>query len=130
MQSCQNPDGGWGEVLASYDDFSLSGCGLSTPTQTARVLMALLNSTSPSDECVQRGVAYLVQTQLRDESENKAGTWPLVQYSATGFPSHLYMEYEYYRHYFPIMALGRYVKSANESRRSARKSGVQNVYLQ
>ena len=39
--SCQNADGGWGELPHSYDDPSTKGQGPSTPSQTAWALMAL-----------------------------------------------------------------------------------------
>ena len=35
IKSCQNPDGGWGEDLASYKDRRLAGTGAPTPSQTA-----------------------------------------------------------------------------------------------
>jgi len=107
LKTCQNPDGGWGETPLSYADASQSGRGPSTAPQSAWAIMALLNYLPPDYECVQKGISYLVYSQVADEKSEKA-TWPLVQYTGTGFPGHLYMEYGYYRHYFPIMALGRY----------------------
>ena len=40
-KSCQNEDGGWGETVASYDDPSLRGKGVSTPSQSAWALLGL-----------------------------------------------------------------------------------------
>ena len=106
----QNLDGGWGEGPPSYYDVSEAGCGPSTAPQSAWAVMALLNYQPLNDECIQRGVSYLVGSQVPDDKSNKA-TWPLVNYTSTGIPGHLYMEYGYYRHYFPMMALGRYASS-------------------
>ena len=42
LEQHQNPDGGWGEDLRSYDDQALGGRGESTASQTAWALLALL----------------------------------------------------------------------------------------
>ena len=39
LVNCQNPDGGWGETCASYDDASFKGTGVSTASQTAWALL-------------------------------------------------------------------------------------------
>ena len=109
LKDHQNPDGGWGETTQSYTDVKQSGCGPSSPTQSAWAILALLSYLPPDDESVQKGVSYLVDSQVKDSKGDKA-TWPLVHYTATGFMGHLYLEYDYYRHYFPIMALGRYTE--------------------
>jgi squalene-hopene/tetraprenyl-beta-curcumene cyclase len=121
----QNADGGWGETCASYMDDSLRGKGATTASQTAWALMALL---AAADDChrgaVERGVTALTARQ-RD------GTWDEPQYTGTGFPGYglgahvmgversaraiqgtelargFMINYNLYRHYFPLMALGR-----------------------
>ena len=40
------------------------------------------------------------------------GTWRERQFTGTGFPNHFYLRYHLYRHYFPMMALGRYLEAA------------------
>jgi squalene-hopene/tetraprenyl-beta-curcumene cyclase len=105
LVSRQNPDGGWGETVASYDDESLAGRGDSTPSQTAWAVMGLLAADGPS-EAVRRGVDWLVRTQNAD------GTWDEKAWTGTGFPRHFYLRYHLYRHYFPLMALGRYREAA------------------
>ena len=119
---CQNHDGGWIEASQSYADPSQSGRGPSTAPQSPWAIMALSNHLPPDDESVQKGISYLIHSEVKDDKSDKA-TWPLVQYTATAFPGHSYMEYGYYRHYFPIMALGRYA-----SRMSASKIPPVNVY--
>jgi len=127
VASVQNPDGGWGETCASYMDSSLIGQGVSTASQTGWALMALL--TAPDDEyedAIARGVQFLLETQ-------QDGTWDEPYYTGTGFPGYgvgartdidqpglderlgqgrelqrgFMINYNLYRHYFPLMALGR-----------------------
>lgn len=37
-------------------------------------------------------------------------SWDGVEFTGTGFPNHFYLGYDFYRHYFPMMALGRYLE--------------------
>lgn len=123
----QNDNGGWGETCASYMDLSLAGSGVTTASQTAWALIALLAAGGDrSTEAVARGIKYLVQNQ-RD------GTWDEREYTGTGFPGYGFgarldnpdenlserfmqgpelarafmINYNLYRHYFPLIALGR-----------------------
>ncbi|MEW6267880.1 MAG: squalene--hopene cyclase [Thermodesulfobacteriota bacterium] len=100
LEEHQNPDGGWGETLASYHDESLAGRGPSTPSQTAWAIMGLLAGQRGVSAAVERGVEYLAETQNQD------GTWDEVPFTGTGFPRHFYLRYTMYREYFPLMALG------------------------
>ena len=109
LKSVQNADGGWGERTASYADRSFMGRGPSTASQTAWALMALLAFLPPDDPAMQRGVAWLVSRQT-DE-----GTWDEKEFTGTGFPKHFYLRYHMYRHYFPLMALGRYLRAQHAS---------------
>ncbi|KAL2038269.1 hypothetical protein N7G274_008918 [Stereocaulon virgatum] len=109
LKSVQNSDGGWGEGLVTYHDPKRAGIGASTPSQTAWALMALLAYLPPSDEAIRKGITYLVVTQ--SVHGKKGGTWTDRIYTATGFPRCMYLQYEYYPHYFPMMALGRYVQA-------------------
>ncbi len=122
----QNEDGGWGESCASYMDDSFRGRGPSTPSQTAWALMALLSVEDKRfDRYMIRGLEYL----MRNQKEN--GTWDEPWYTGTGFPGYgvgdridlskwmdrldqgaelsrgFMINYNLYRHYFPLMALGR-----------------------
>ncbi|MBQ7568996.1 squalene--hopene cyclase [bacterium] len=122
--SKQNEDGGWGETCASYMDTNLRGVGVSTPSQTGWALMGLLSLEDHRyDQAIARGIAYLTSTQ-------KDGTWEQEEYTGTGFPGYgigartnlsqkktldqgrelergFMLNYAMYRHYFPMMALGR-----------------------
>ena len=123
LVSKQNEDGGWGETCASYMDESLRGVGPSTPSQTGWALMALL-ATKGYHDSIERGLRYLTSHQT------PAGSWEEVHYTGTGFPGYgggartnlkagetlkqgrelsrgFMLRYHMYRHYFPLMALGR-----------------------
>ncbi|HEX5048381.1 MAG TPA: squalene--hopene cyclase [Gammaproteobacteria bacterium] len=124
----QNEDGGWGETCASYMDDNLRGTGPSTASQTGWALLALIATGNRDyDRAIRRGVGYLVGMQRDD------GTWNEPYYTGTGFPGYglgrrldfrdestreriaqgtelqrgFMLNYNMYRHYFPLMALGR-----------------------
>ena len=109
LKMVQNPDGGWGEIPESYKDPMRCGCGPSTASQTAWAIMGLLTHLLPTDEAVKRGVAYLVNSQT--DTAGEGASWQERKYTGTGFPNHFYLGYTLYRHYFPMMALGRYVEA-------------------
>jgi squalene-hopene/tetraprenyl-beta-curcumene cyclase len=100
----QNPDGGWGEDMRSYDDRALAGRGVSTASQTAWALLALL-AAGESGTVVDAGVRWLADHQRGD------GTWDEPQFTGTGFPRDFYLNYHLYRLVFPLSALGRYLSS-------------------
>jgi len=124
----QNEDGGWGESCASYMDPTQIGRGVSTASQTAWAIIGLV-AVGAADyaEPVKRATAFLLNGQSDD------GTWIEPQYTGTGFPGYgvgarlalddstlsyrlqqgkelqrgFMINYNYYRHYFPLAALGR-----------------------
>jgi squalene-hopene/tetraprenyl-beta-curcumene cyclase len=102
----QNDDGGFGEDLRSYRQPELVGRGVSTASQTAWALLALLAAgadTGPGG-ALDRGVDFLVRTQRAD------GNWDEPHFTGTGFPGDFYINYHLYRLVFPLSALGRYVE--------------------
>ena len=103
VRSLQNPDGGWGESPASYDDPAHRARGESTPSQTAWALMALLATEDYASGSVTEGVLYLLERQTPQ------GTWAEEACTGTGFPGVFYLRYHMYPQYFPLMALGEYV---------------------
>jgi squalene-hopene/tetraprenyl-beta-curcumene cyclase len=108
LKRCQNDDGGWGEDMRSYVDRAWAGRGVSTASQTAWALLALLAAGEDSGqdcEAVRRGVEWLVTTQRHD------GGWDEPQFTGTGFPGDFYINYHMYRLVFPIWALGRYLSA-------------------
>ena len=112
LVSCQNVDGGWGETCRSYDDSALKGQGPSTASQTAWALIGLLAAGEATgkyaDPAIQRGIRYLLETQLPE------GTWDEAYFTGTGFPGHFYLKYHLYQQHFPLTALGRYRTLLNQ----------------
>jgi squalene-hopene/tetraprenyl-beta-curcumene cyclase len=103
LRSIQNPDGGWGESCASYDN-DVYTPARSTPSQTAWALMGLMAGGDTYSSSVLHGIEYLIETQAED------GTWAEDLATGTGFPKVFYLNYHYYRLYFPLLALAAFVK--------------------
>ena len=131
----QNDDGGWGEACASYMDESLRGVGVTTASQTAWALTALTAANDSNlDTNIEKGVGYLSQSQ-------QGGTWDEKHFTGTGFPGYgvgsrlseedqkrriellqgnelgrgFMLNYNMYRHYFPLIALGRIRKKLQKT---------------
>ena len=102
LRSRQNPDGGWGETLRSYEEPELKGMGVSTAAQTAWALLGLFASGDYASDSVRRGVDFLLRMQLED------GSWDDEHWTGTGFPKVFYLKYHLYDDYFPLLALATY----------------------
>nr|WP_307875208.1 squalene--hopene cyclase [Frankia nepalensis] len=106
LVSRQNPDGGWGEDCYSYNDMSTAGVGVSTASQTAWALLALIAADRVGEgekgAAAARGAAWLASTQTPE------GTWDEDHFTGTGFAGYFYINYNLYRLVWPVMALGRY----------------------
>jgi len=103
LRAIQNADGGWGESCSSYDQ----GCfepAESTPSQTAWALMGLIAGGDTNSLSVNHGIEYLLDTQRAD------GSWDEDLATGTGFPRVFYLNYHYYRLYFPLLALSAFAK--------------------
>ena len=116
LRAVQNPDGGFGESIASYYDPALKGKGASTASQTAWGLIGLLAASEPEDPAIARAVNHLVEQQQAD------GSWAEDEFTGTGFPCVFYLKYHLYKNYFPLYALARYRNTAN---RTAQFCGLQ-----
>lgn len=104
IRAYQNPDGGWGESCASYDEDGFVP-NPSTPSQTAWAILALLAGGDLRSESLHNGVDYLVRTQHPD------GFWTEDYCTGTGFPRVFYLAYTDYRNTFPLLALATYRKA-------------------
>ncbi len=102
LRAVQNPDGGFGETLASYKDLRWKGQGNSTPSQTAWGLIGLLATGDARDSSVRRAAEHLI------EQQNADGSWDEHAFTGTGFPCVFYLKYHLYRNYFPLYALARF----------------------
>ncbi len=110
LLSVQNPDGGWGESCAGYLSDGFAPLPHSVPSQTAWALMGLIAAGETKHPAVALGIQFLIERQ------NAHGCWDEKEYTGTGFPGHFYIRYHGYRHYFPLLALGRYRQALLDSR--------------
>jgi len=118
VRMVQNGDGGWGETCGSYDDPNLRGEGVSTPSQTAWALMALLSAGDDRSDSVAKGVRWLLEHQNAEGSWDEAmgeGAQRQSIITGTGFPKVFYLAYTLYRQYFPLMALTAYKRAMDRA---------------
>ena len=102
LKDMQNDDGGWGESNDSYYPPRHPRPHPSTAFQTAWALLALMAAGEVNDNCVKRGIDFLLQRQ------NQEDLWYDADYTAPGFPRVFYLKYHGYCRYFPLWALARY----------------------
>lgn len=108
LLAVQRPDGGFSESPESYELKRYTPYGdSSVPSQTAWGLMGLVAAGQAKSAAVRRAADFLLTQQKAD------GTWDEPQFTGTGFPGHFYIRYHGYRHYFPLLALGRYKQGLN-----------------
>eukprot|EP01016_Furgasonia_blochmanni_P046533 TRINITY_DN6722_c0_g2_i6.p1 TRINITY_DN6722_c0_g2~~TRINITY_DN6722_c0_g2_i6.p1 ORF type:complete len:680 (+),score=203.09 TRINITY_DN6722_c0_g2_i6:64-2103(+) len=103
----QNTDGGFGESTLSYRFKEFIGRGISTPTQTAWALLALLEAEKFGinvGDSTDRAAEYLVR------EFHRFGRWFDESSVGTGHRGILFMQYPSYANAFPMVALGRYLK--------------------
>lgn len=110
LKEVQNLDGGWGESCVSYEDPTKKGIGKSTPSQTAWGLMGLMAAEETESFSFHRGLHWLL------EHQNYEGTWKEDLFTGTGFPKVFYLRYHLYRHYFPLFALGMFLRKREEKK--------------
>ena len=65
IRMVQNADGGWGESCGTYDEPDTRGIGISTPSQTAWALLALLAAGDDRSDSIAKGVRWLLERQTR-----------------------------------------------------------------
>ena len=135
LVSVQQGNGGWGEGCESYMDVDAMARGNTTASQTAWALMGLIAVNRAEDrEAIELGISYLMDRQT-------GGTWNEPEYAGTGFPGYgvgatiklgdpklseqlkqgpelsraFMLNYNLYRQYFPLMALGRWKRLQKEA---------------
>lgn len=107
LRSIQNPDGGWGESILSYEIHRFAPAP-SMPSQTAWALLGLAAAGDRGSGSVRNGVKWLVDRQ------NPKGAWDEELMTGTGFPNVFYLTYHLYRHYFPLLALATWQSGLGE----------------
>jgi squalene-hopene/tetraprenyl-beta-curcumene cyclase len=106
LLKCQQACGGWGESADSYAEPARRGQGPPTASQTAWALMGLSAAGLADHAAVCRGIRYLLENQQSD------GSWQESEFTGTGFPLVFYLRYHAYPIYFPLLALGRWLRAA------------------
>ena len=106
----QRSDGGWGEHHSGCLSGTYVAHEQSQVIQTAWALIALLEAGDSHWTAISRGVRFLLDAQ------DQEGGWPKQDMAGVFFRTAL-LDYELYRQYFPLHALGLY-----ERRRRARQA--------
>ena len=107
LESCQNDDGGWGEMCATYENPATKGIGKSTASQTAWAIMGICACGDLNHPSIQRGLRFLLSSQKED------GSWDEPEITGTGFPGVFYLKYDMYRQNFPLLALATFLNYRN-----------------
>ena len=110
LKARQRPDGGWGEHHTSCITGRYVVHEHAQVIQTAWALKTLIEAGDPDWLAIDRAAGFLVRSQSDD------GTWPKQDMVGVFFHTAL-LDYELYRSYFPVWALGLY-----ETRRKQRLS--------
>ncbi len=109
----QRSDGSWGEHPRGCLTGTYVAHEKGQVIQTAWALIALLEAGESHWAAISRGVQFLLDSQEKD------GSWPKQDMVGVFFRTSL-LDYELYRQYFPLHALGLY-----EQRRRTRQTEVQ-----
>ncbi|MBS2968781.1 squalene--hopene cyclase [Metabacillus sp. KIGAM252] len=107
LQQHQNSDGGWGESCKSDIMNHYVPLGTSTLTHTAWAIDALLSCSKEITPSVERGIRCLISHMRKKD-------WTSQYPKGQGFAGQFYIHYESYDFVYPILALSRYIKRANE----------------
>ncbi|MGG0937828.1 squalene--hopene cyclase [Brevibacillus centrosporus] len=97
----QNDDGGWGESCKSDEKKSYVALGVSTPSQTAWAVDALISVFPKPPPAVERGIQFLLQSKDRHD-------WTTAYPTGGGRPGGIYFAYHSYRWIWPLLALSHY----------------------
>ncbi|MGH7635844.1 MAG: hypothetical protein ACRENC_19105 [Gemmatimonadaceae bacterium] len=95
----QRGDGSWGEHGGSCRERRYVEATSGSVTQTAWALSSLLRARHPDRDAATRAVRFLLSRQMAD------GSWPREPMVGV-FNRTCLINYDNYRHYFPLWALG------------------------
>lgn len=100
----QNDDGGWGEHYQSCRQRSWVGLGTSQVVQTSWALMALVRAGMGRSAAAEAAAGFIMRSQMEN------GDWPRERLVGV-FNRTALINYENYRRYFPVWALGLYLNN-------------------
>lgn len=103
LESIQNKNGGWGESCNSDKEKKYLPLGISTLTQTAWALEALIAVCDEKTEQIERGIRFLTKNLGRDD-------WTTDYPKGQGLAGAFYMHYHSYRYIWPLITLSKYRK--------------------
>lgn len=101
LLNIQNADGGWGESCTSDRLLRYVPLGMSTPSQTAWALDALIAVHPQPTAAIHRGVSKLIESM----QENN---WTTAYPTGAALPGSFYIHYHNYRYIWPLLALSHY----------------------
>jgi squalene/oxidosqualene cyclase-like protein len=104
----QRPDGGWGEHFTSCSSRRYVDHPESQVVMTSWALLALLRGRSKERGAMRRAVRFLTEAQAPD------GAW-LREAVAGVFNRTCMINYDNYRHYFPVWAMGEWLTAERAS---------------
>ncbi|WP_020620629.1 squalene--hopene cyclase [Paenibacillus daejeonensis] len=102
LASIQHKDGGWGESCLSDQRKRYVPLGISTPSQTAWAVDALIAVHEEPTESIMRGVRRLIT--LLEGDDPAPGKYP----TGAALPGSFYIHYHSYNHIWPLLALAHY----------------------
>ncbi len=118
LSSVQRPDGGFSEAADTYHPHKpFESYSESVPSQSAWALMGLVAGGAVHSPAAARAACYLINNR------NLNNGWDERHYTGTGFPLHFYIRYHGYRHFFPLLALGRYFRAGGTCEAIERAGG-------
>lgn len=97
----QNPDGGWGESCRSDEAKTYIPLGVSTPSQTAWAIDALIAVSPEPTSAMNNGIGFLLQARNIDD-------WTASYPTGGGRPGGTYFHYHSYRWIWPLLTLSHY----------------------
>ncbi|TVX93626.1 prenyltransferase/squalene oxidase repeat-containing protein [Paenibacillus agilis] len=102
LSRIQNQDGGWGESCESDRKKTYIPLHLSTPSQTAWALDALIAVSPQPTEEIERGIQNLLY--MLQHPNKQSNTYP----TGAGLPGNFYIYYHSYNYIWPLLTLANY----------------------
>lgn len=101
LKEIQNPDGGWGESCKSDSEQRYIPLNISTLTQTAWAVDALISVHEQPTKEIESGVQFILNNLNNDD-------WTTDYPKGQGLAGDFYFHYHSYRYIFPLLALAHY----------------------